>query len=64
MKFCEHINKLIFKRDKLQVDAIVMKMVTDKVAIDVNVFGGLVEQIWIALPNVIVNMGASHVRSI
>lgn len=44
MKFCEHINKLIFKRDKFQVNAIMVKMVTDEVAIDVNVFGGLVEQ--------------------
>lgn len=44
MKFCKHVDKLIFKRDKLQVDDIMVKMVTDEVAIDVSVFGGLVEQ--------------------
>ena len=42
MRFSKHVSKLIFRIKRLQKEAIMLKTMTNKVAIYLNIFGALV----------------------
>ena len=45
MRFSEHVGKMIFRGDRLQIEATVVKIVMNKVGINLNVFDALLENI-------------------